>query len=77
MSELANDFFVSLFIGLSHDQNLRKMRMLTFMQMSENKKELDYSVIQKELDLQESDIEEFIIDSKFSITFHMLIFMQK
>ncbi|VDI47041.1 translation initiation factor 3 subunit M [Mytilus galloprovincialis] len=54
------DFVKSL--GLSHDQNLRKMRMLTFMQMSENKKELDYSVIQKELDLQESDIEEFIID---------------
>ncbi|XP_063397935.1 eukaryotic translation initiation factor 3 subunit M-like [Mytilus trossulus] len=54
------DFVKSL--GLSHDQNLRKMRMLTFMQMSENKKELDYSVIQKELDLQESEIEEFIID---------------
>ena len=49
-------------IGLSHDQNLRKMRMLTFMQLSENKKEIDYGIIQQELNLHESDIEDFIID---------------
>lgn len=57
----ANTDFVKS-IGLSHDQNLRKMRMLTFMQMSENKKEIDYSVIQEELSLQEAEIEDFIID---------------
>jgi len=38
--------------------------MLTFMQLSENKKEIDYSIIQQELNLQESDIEDFIIDGK-------------
>ena len=36
--------------------------MLTFMQLSENKKEIDYGIIQQELNLHESDIEDFIID---------------
>ena len=38
--------------------------MLTFMQLSENKKEIDYGIIQQELNLHESDIEDFIIDGK-------------
>ncbi|KAK3102842.1 hypothetical protein FSP39_014346 [Pinctada imbricata] len=54
------DFVTSL--GLSHDQNLRKMRFLTFIQMAENRKEIDYNVIEKEMQLEEDDIEDFIID---------------
>lgn len=50
--------------GLSHEENLRKMRMLTFIQMAENKKELDYSLVQQELNLEENEMEDFIIDSR-------------
>ena len=54
-----------LFAGLSHEENLRKMRLLTFMQMAENKKDIDYDSIQKEMDLNEDDVEDFIIDGKY------------
>ena len=50
--------------GLSHEENLRKMRLLTFMQMAENKKDIDYDSIQKEMDISEDDVEDFIIDGK-------------
>ena len=41
------------------------MRLLTFMQMAENKKDIDYDSIQKEMDLNEDDVEDFIIDGKY------------
>ena len=55
----------TLFAGLSHEENLRKMRLLTFMQMAENKKDIDYDSIQKEMDINEDDVEDFIIDGIF------------
>nr|XP_022345246.1 eukaryotic translation initiation factor 3 subunit M-like [Crassostrea virginica] len=54
------DFVKSL--GLSHEQNLRKMRFLSFVQLAEDKKEIEYAVIQREMQLEEADIEDFIID---------------
>jgi len=54
------DFITSL--GPSHEENLRKMRLLTFMQMCENQKEMSFSVIQEEMQLDKDDVEEFIID---------------
>lgn len=54
------DFVKSL--GLSQEQNLRKMRFLSFVQLAEDKKEIDYAVIQKEMQLEEAEIEDFIID---------------
>ncbi|KAJ8299307.1 hypothetical protein KUTeg_023367 [Tegillarca granosa] len=54
------DFVNSL--GLSHDQNLSKMRLLTFMQMAENKKEIEFDKIHSEMQLEENEIEDFIID---------------
>ncbi|KAK3593943.1 hypothetical protein CHS0354_011554 [Potamilus streckersoni] len=54
------DFIASL--GLSHEENLRKMRLLTFMQLAENKKEIDYTTIQREMDIAEDQVEDFIID---------------
>lgn len=54
------DFVDSL--GLSHEQNLQKMRLLTFMQLAENKKELGFETIQKELQLQPDEVESFVID---------------
>ncbi|CAL1547109.1 unnamed protein product [Lymnaea stagnalis] len=54
------DFINSL--GPSHEENLRKMRLLTFMQMCENRKEMDFSVIQEEMQLDKDQVEEFVID---------------
>jgi len=54
------DFVNSL--GLSHEQNLEKIRLLTFMQMAENRKEIDFSAIEQELQLGSDEIESFIID---------------
>ena len=48
--------------GLSHDHNMRKMRLLTFMMMAETKKEMDFQLIQEELVLGPQAVEEFIID---------------
>jgi len=57
----ANKDFVSS-IGLSHEQNTQKMRLLTFMQMAENKKEIPFEILQKELKLESDAVEGFIID---------------
>jgi len=54
------DFIKSL--GPSHEGNLRKMRLLTFMQMCENRKEMDFSLIQDEMQLERDEVEEFVID---------------
>merc|ERR1719175_138948 len=54
------DFIKSL--GPSHEENLRKMRLLTFMQMCENRKEMDFALIQEEMQLDKDEVEEFIID---------------
>ncbi|XP_050407989.1 eukaryotic translation initiation factor 3 subunit M [Patella vulgata] len=57
-----NTDFVTSFLGLSHEDNLQKMRVLTFMQTVENRKEIDYSTIEKEMQIDEVDVEEFIIN---------------
>lgn len=49
-------------LGLDHQENLRKMRLLTFMQLAEIKTEMTFDQIQKDLDLNPSQIEAFIID---------------
>ncbi|PRD34352.1 UNVERIFIED_CONTAM: eif3m [Trichonephila clavipes] len=57
----ANKDFVNS-LGLSHEQNLQKMRLLTFMQMSETQKEIPFSIIEQELQLKPEEVESFIID---------------
>lgn len=64
--------FLSL-IGLSHEQNLRKMRFLSFVQLAEDKKEIEYAVIQREMQLEEADIEDFIIDGKRRLIFRHFV----
>jgi len=54
------DFIKSL--GPSHEENMRKMRLLTFMQMCENRKEMDFALIQEEMQLEKDEVEEFVID---------------
>lgn len=68
--------FLSL-IGLSHEQNLRKMRFLSFVQLAEDKKEIEYAVIQREMQLEEADIEDFIIDGKRRLIFRHFYAMFK
>ena len=48
--------------GLSHELNMQKMRLLTFMQMCEGRQEIEFSTIQQELQLMPEEIEAFIID---------------
>lgn len=48
--------------GLNHDQNVKKMRILSFMQMAETNPELTYDEIISELQIEEKDVEAFIIE---------------
>ncbi|KAM8939801.1 eukaryotic translation initiation factor 3 subunit M isoform 1-T1 [Pelodytes ibericus] len=55
------DFVDSL--GLSHEQNMEKMRLLTFMGMSVENKEVSFDTIQQELQIGADDVEAFVIDA--------------
>ena len=44
---------------------MQKMRLLTFMQMAENKQEIDFEVIQKEMKLEPEEVEAFIIEGVY------------
>ncbi|KAI2811485.1 hypothetical protein RDWZM_003723 [Blomia tropicalis] len=57
-----NSNLITETLGLSHEANMKKMRLLTFMQMAETKKELPYADIQKELQLSPDQVEIFIIE---------------
>lgn len=49
-------------LGLNHEANLRKMRILTFMQIAETQSEISFSEIQKHMQIGDADVEEFLID---------------
>lgn len=49
-------------LGLNHEQNMKKMRLLTFMQLAEGNSEMTFDTIQQELQLSASQVESFIID---------------
>ncbi|MBN3287747.1 EIF3M factor, partial [Polyodon spathula] len=55
------DFIDSL--GLSHEQNMAKMRLLTFMGMAVECKEISFDTIQQELQIGADDVEAFVIDA--------------
>lgn len=50
------------FPGLSHEQNMAKMRLLTFMGMAVEFKELSFDTMQQELQIGADDVEAFVID---------------
>ena len=54
----------SFSLGLNHEQNLKKMRLLTFMQLAEGNSEMSFDTIQQELQLKDTEVEAFIIDGK-------------
>nr|QBH73914.1 eukaryotic translation initiation factor 3 subunit M [Carausius morosus] len=49
-------------LGLDHEQNMKKMRLLTFMQLAEGNSEMSFETVQQELQLEEDEVESFIID---------------
>ncbi|XP_077294780.1 eukaryotic translation initiation factor 3 subunit m [Arctopsyche grandis] len=48
--------------GLNHEQNMKKMRLLSFMQLAECNPEMSFDLIQSELQLEEEEVEAFIIE---------------
>ena len=57
----ANKEFVNS-LGLNHESNLKKMRLLTFMQMAEKQKEISFDTIKSELQIDDETVESFIIE---------------
>lgn len=55
---------ITAFLGLNHEQNMKKMRLLTFMQLAETNPEMSFDTIQEELQINEDEVESFIIDGK-------------
>jgi len=49
-------------IGLSHEANLKKMRILTMMSISEIKKEIEFDTIIREMKIESDQVEDFIIE---------------
>lgn len=43
---------------------MKKMRLLTFMQLAETNPEMSFDTIQEELQINENEVESFIIDGK-------------
>lgn len=48
--------------GLNHEQNLKKMRLLSFMQLAESNPEMTFEQLQEELQITEEEVEPFIIE---------------
>lgn len=63
------------FIGLNHEQNMKKMRLLTFMQLAETNPEMSFDTIQEELQINESEVESFIIDGKLSLCYLIIAYI--
>lgn len=57
--EEKKDFIEGL--GLKHEENMRKMRILTFMQLAEGAAELPFELLEKQLQLPNDQVEEFVI----------------
>lgn len=49
-------------LGLDHEQNIKKMRLLTFMQIAEGQRELSYQTIMETLDIERAAIEAFVFE---------------
>jgi len=58
--EANKDFVTGL--GLKHEDNVRKMKLLSFMQLAENRSEVSFAEIQHSIQIGEEEVEEFLID---------------
>lgn len=57
----ANTNFVTG-LGLKHEDNMKKMKLLSFMQLAENRSEISFAEIQHEIQIKEEEVEEFLIE---------------
>jgi hypothetical protein len=48
---------------MNHEKNISKMRLLNFLTLAENNKELPFELLQKELQIEVAEIESFVIDA--------------
>jgi translation initiation factor 3 subunit M len=48
--------------GLNHEQNMKKMRLLSFMQLAESNPEMTFEQLTEELQIEETQVESFIIE---------------
>ena len=56
-----NKLMTCFITGLKHEENMRKMRILTFMQLAEGAAELPFELLEKQLQLPNDQVEEFVI----------------
>merc|ERR1719510_1343673 len=49
-------------LGLNHESNMTKMKLLTFMQLAETRSEISFGEIQKNLQLGDNEVEDFLIE---------------
>jgi len=49
-------------LGLKHEENLTKMKLLTFMQLAETKSQITFTEIQQHMQLGDNEVEDFLID---------------
>ena len=49
-------------LGLKNEDNLAKMKILTFMQLAETRSEIKFSEIQQHMQITEAEVEEFLIN---------------
>lgn len=55
-------YYNVVIVGLNHEQNMKKMRLLSFMQLAESNPEISFDVIEKELQINTEEVESFIIE---------------
>lgn len=63
--------------GLNHEQNMQKMRLLTFMQLAGANPEISFETIEKELQIEADEVESFIIEGRhtFQLFNHLMVEM--
>jgi hypothetical protein len=58
-----------LFLGMNHEKNINKMRILTFMSLGENSKVITFDLLQQQLQINSEEVESFVIDGKVKKSF--------
>merc|ERR1712228_300720 len=49
-------------LGLNHESNMRKMKLLSFMQLAETRNEISFGEIQQNMQLGDNEVEDFLIE---------------
>lgn len=65
---------LSMIPGLNHEQNIKKMRILSFMQMAETNPDITFDEIINELQIEDKDVEAFIIEGSFFKFLYIVLF---